>query len=303
MAARKALSSIDMAGKKIINLPAPTAGSTEAARQIDLETAREYARSRANHIGTQTVSTIDGFDAGVRLNRLDQMAAPTTPLIINAQRITGVAEPTAAQDSATKNYVDSSIASLTNGQTFKGPVRALVKTPVNVSAPGSILDNLSPAPNEVYVFGAQATGSENGPWVYNGASTPMSRPANWNTNARAVVGSYWLVTAGSSADTFLILTNDAFTLNTTTAAFKTIDVAATAAAPFGADFGDGSASSFVITHNLNTRDVHVQIRRNASPFDDLTPLAYFEYTSVNAITIGLDEVPSAAQYRVTVAKM
>lgn len=303
MTAKRALSTLDMNNKQIINLAAPTAGSTQAARQIDLETARDFARSRANHIGTQPVASIEGFDAAVRLNRLDQLTAPTTPLIINAQRITGVAEPTAAQDAATKNYVDTSIASLTNGQTFKGNVRALVKTNINIASPGATLDGLTAAVNDFYWLGAQTTGSERGPWVYNGSSSPMTRPANWNSTARAVVGSYWLVSAGTSADTFLLMTNDSFVLGTDTAGYKTIDVAAAAAAPFETAFGDGSASSFVITHNFNTRNVHVQIRRTASPFDDVTDFIYYEYTSLNTITISPDEVPSSGQYTVAVAKM
>ena len=61
---------------------------------------------RANHTGTQLASTISDFDTQVRTNRLDQMAAPTAAVALNAQKITGLADPTLAQDSATKAYVD-----------------------------------------------------------------------------------------------------------------------------------------------------------------------------------------------------
>lgn len=69
--------------------------------------------ARANHTGTQTASTISNFDTQVRTNRLDQMAAPTSAVSFNSQRITGVATPTADTDAANKGYVDSAVAGLT----------------------------------------------------------------------------------------------------------------------------------------------------------------------------------------------
>ena len=49
---------------------------------------------------------ISDFDAGVRTNRLDQMAAPTGAVSLNSQKITGLADPTADADAANKGYVD-----------------------------------------------------------------------------------------------------------------------------------------------------------------------------------------------------
>ena len=61
--------------------------------------------ARANHTGTQTASTISDFDTQVRTSRLDQMAAPTTSVALNAQKITGLADPTNAQEAVTLNYI------------------------------------------------------------------------------------------------------------------------------------------------------------------------------------------------------
>lgn len=44
---------------------------------------------------------ISDFDTGVRQNRLDQMAAPTAPVALNSQRLSGVAAATTAGDAAT----------------------------------------------------------------------------------------------------------------------------------------------------------------------------------------------------------
>jgi hypothetical protein len=61
--------------------------------------------ARANHTGTQTASTVSDFDTQVHTSRLDQMAAPTAAVALNAQKITGLADPTDAQDSVTLNYI------------------------------------------------------------------------------------------------------------------------------------------------------------------------------------------------------
>jgi hypothetical protein len=61
--------------------------------------------ARANHTGTQTASTVSDFDTQVRTSRLEQMAAPTASVALNAQKITGLADPTDAQDSVTLNYI------------------------------------------------------------------------------------------------------------------------------------------------------------------------------------------------------
>ena len=68
--------------------------------------------ARANHTGTQLAATVSDFDTQVRTSRLDQMTAPTASVALNAQKITGLADPTLAQDAATKAYTDLQITNL-----------------------------------------------------------------------------------------------------------------------------------------------------------------------------------------------
>jgi hypothetical protein len=68
--------------------------------------------ARANHTGTQLAATVSDFDTQVRTSRLDQMTAPTAAVALNAQKITGLADPTLAQDAATKAYTDTQITNL-----------------------------------------------------------------------------------------------------------------------------------------------------------------------------------------------
>lgn len=67
--------------------------------------------ARGNHTGTQLASTISNFDTQVRTSRLDQMAAPTTSVSFNNQKITNLLTPTLATDAATKGFVESASTS------------------------------------------------------------------------------------------------------------------------------------------------------------------------------------------------
>ena len=64
------------------------------------------------------------------------------------------------------------------------------------------------------------------------------------------------------------------------------------------DVGDASATSFTLTHNLNTRDVMVQIAEKGTPYGVV--LADVELTTVNTVTVGFATAPSSNQYRVTI---
>ena len=67
---------------------------------------------------------------------------------------------------------------------------------------------------------------------------------------------------------------------------------------FSASFGDGSATSYAINHNLNTNDVQVEVYRVASPID--TILCDVQRTSVNQVTLLFATAPTSNQYRVVV---
>ena len=93
------ITSADLVDGTIVN------ADINAAAAIALSKLAVDPLARANHTGSQTASTISDFDTQVRTSRLDQMAAPTAAVPLNAQKITGLADPTNAQDAVTLNYI------------------------------------------------------------------------------------------------------------------------------------------------------------------------------------------------------
>lgn len=75
-------------------------------------------------------------------------------------------------------------------------------------------------------------------------------------------------------------------------------VTAIVAAKLTATVGDGTNTSFVITHNLNTRDLQIAIRENAANYELV--YADVEMTTVNTITVKFATAPTASQYNVTI---
>ena len=80
--------------------------------------------------------------------------------------------------------------------------------------------------------------------------------------------------------------------------------AATARANLGAttkvsaSVGNGSATSIVVTHNLNTRDLQVQLFEVASPYAQV--FTDVELTTADTLTLTFSVAPSASQYRVVI---
>jgi hypothetical protein len=109
-------------------------GTITAAKMV----SDPYAR--ANHTGTQTASTISDFDTQVRTSTLNQMAAPTTSLSMNTQKITNVVDPTSAQDASTKAYVDAQVNALVNGA--PGTLDTLGEIATALSTGGSVISTV-----------------------------------------------------------------------------------------------------------------------------------------------------------------
>lgn len=292
--------------------------------------------ARSNHTGTQLAATISDFDAQVRTSRLDQLATPTAAVSLNSQRATNVADPSAAQDAATKNYVDNRVA----GQDWKDSVRAASTANVNIASPGATIDGVSLVVGDRVLLKNQTTGSQNGIYIWNGAATAMTRATDADTSAEMSSGVTVAVEeGGTNVDSLWILTtNNPITLGTTSLTFTQIPTTATSAGTgltqagnvislttpvtlanggTGATTaagartaiaattkytttisGDGAALTFNAVHNLGTKMVTVQVYDVTA--DDLVDVDIHR-TDVNTIQIGFAVAPaSGKQYDVVV---
>lgn len=298
------LSAKNMNGQKITNLGVGTTNTTDAASTADVETARANAISRANHTGTQLASTISNFDTQVRTNRLDQMAAPTGAVAFGGQQLTGVADPSGAQHAATQGWVLAQLAAQAGGLVFKGAARVATATNVTIATPGATVDGVAPTVGDVVLLTGQSTGTQNGPWVWNGAAVAMTRPANFDTAGEAVPGSMWIVQQGTFDNQLAILSNNTFVLNTDTATFSYLNPAAASDNDTGYAENcpvTAGGAAWAVNHNLGTKDVIVSVRRVASPFDELDVNVTFDTT--NQINVRPDVALASGEYRVVVAKV
>lgn len=287
MTERKFASSPDLGGKRLKSLGAPVAAD-DGARKSDVDTAYNNARSRTNHTGSQTASTISDFDTQVRTSRLDQLSAPTNPINVGTQRLTAVGDPVDAQDVVTKNFLDQALSGLTSGQITKGAVVVSVGTNVDLLNPGATLDGVTLTANDKVLLFGQTSGAENGPYVWNGPAVGMTRSPNWDSQADAQLGSYWIVLKGTRADNLALMTNDTFVFGTDTMQVVHISATPSETVPLEVDLGNGSGTSFTLTHSFGTKAVHVKVLRNASPYDELTVAV--EYPDNDTVIIKPDDV-------------
>ena len=149
---------------------------------------------------------ISDFDTGVRTNRLDQMAAPTSAVSLNSQKITGLADPTADADAANKGYVDG----VAQGLDVKDSVVATTTANGTLStafANGQSIDGVTLQTGDRILIKNQTTASQNGIYNVNASGAP-SRATDMATGANAA-GAFVFVEQGTTnAENGFVCTSD-----------------------------------------------------------------------------------------------
>jgi hypothetical protein len=267
---------------------------------------------------------------------LSALAVPIANVPFATYKITGLGNPTDDQDAATKYYVDQAVQGLT--WKVAANLLSVVNAPLtgatgtlNIDTYGALT---SADAGYRIVLTNQTTDADNGIYVYadNGTNYTLTRSTDGNPYTELIgatiyiqegttkAGTSWsqsnhyltsfadqewvqiagvgIYTAGNGiAITDNVIAADPGTGITVDGSGINIDTAVVVT-KYAANVGNGSATSYTITHNLGTRDVIVSVYDNASPYAEV--ICDVQHSSTTAITLLFSVAPTSNQYRVVV---
>jgi hypothetical protein len=173
-------------------------------------------------LGAATATSITATSGNLSLaaasgnNNVSIAPTGTGSIDANSKRITSLADPTNAQDAATKAYVDA----VKTGLDIKGSVRATTTANITLSNTQTI-DGVALSVGDRVLVKNQSTGSENGIYVVASGSWARSTDADNTPAGEVTSGMFTFVEEGTAnADSgWVLTTNDPITLGTTALAF------------------------------------------------------------------------------------
>lgn len=254
---------------------------------------------------------------------------------LSQSKATNLPTPSAAGDAATKGYVDNLVTAYNWKNAARVRVTSNVNTAspgaaldgVTMAANDRVLltAQSTGSQNGLWVWNGAAA-----------AMTRPTDFDDVTANSLEILGAIVPVREGTSADTQYVLTNDTVTLGSTSltwtatggsapAASETVagiaEIATQAETDTGTDdarfvtplklktsslrakgysttIGDGVATSIVVTHNLGTEDVTVEVKEATGSKRII--IVEWQVTSTNAITVIFSAAPTSSSIRVHV---
>lgn len=271
-----------------------------------------FANYKITNLATPTTSTdaatkqyVDDVAQGLNIHAASYAATTANLNATYANGTSGVG--------ATLTNAGTQAAFTTDGVTPPLNSRILVK------------DQTTAAQNGIYVLTTAGSGSTN--WV-------LTRATDFDTAAEIAGGDFTFVDNGTTlANTGWVSVDEVTTVGTDPIVFQQFSGAGTYQAgdgltltgntfavgagtgisvgpdavaidtgvvvtKYAANVGNGTNTSYTITHNLGTKDVIVTVYDNSSPFAEV--ICDVQHTSTTAITLLFSVAPTSNQYRVVV---
>ena len=286
---------LSMAGFKLTSLGTPTA-DTDAANKGYVDSVAQGLDPKASVVAaTTTNGTLATAFANGQVVDGVTLATGNRILIKNQTDQTANGIYTVNASGAPTRSTD-----MDNGSEFPGAFVFVEQGTVNADT-GWTCTNNAPV----------TLGSTNITWTqFSGAGTYTANNGvvlNGSVFSFAPRAGYGLQTGASGAEVKLATTSglnlssdlavgagNGITVLTNTVAIDS----AVVVSKYNTSIGDGSATSYTVTHNLNTRDVQVTLYDNTAPYAEV--IADVQHTTVNTITVLFSVAPTSNQYRVVV---
>lgn len=245
--------------------------------------------------------------------------------IINLPAPIAPTEPVRLQD----------LNSAVEGLAWKDSCRVAASANINISAPGATIDGVTMVSGDRVLLLAQTAPAENGIYIWNGAAIAATRSLDANTNDELESATTMIEEGTTSAGVTYRQTSVNFVLNTAavnwvtfgsnapvssttvagvirTATQSEVDTGSVTNAAitpatlsnyasrikkFAVTIGDGSATTFTVTHSLNSLDVTIAVYRATGGADVIVDTAR---TGVNTVQVTFAAAPASSAYRVVV---
>ena len=221
------------------------------------------------------------------------------------------------------------------GLNEKAAVLANSSGNINLNAPGASINGVTMVLNGRFLANNQTVSTQNGIYLWQGASTPAVRALDANTAAELtnatvyvpdptgttvgvtyrqltrnpVIGTdpiIWTVQGASVPDATTttpgrVMLATATNINNNTDTGKVVTVEALLSSTVikrqaKATIGNGADSAFTVSHIFNTFDVDVKVRRTAGDRADVYP--DITRTTTGSITVTFSYVPTAGEFTV-----
>jgi hypothetical protein len=248
----------------------------------------------------------------------------------SVSKVTNLPTPSSSGDAASKSYVDS----LVEGLAWKDSCRVATQSSINLSSTGATIDGITMASQDRVLVRAQSSAIDNGIYIWNGAAVAMTRSLDASTFAE-LEQAVTTVEEGTSAATSYRQDQINGVIGTNNISWQTFGTSAPAASEttagvaelatqtevntgtddlriitplklanwsgrikkYAVSIGDGSATSYTVTHNLATLDVGVTLFNNSTG-DEV--IADVTHATTNTLTVVFATAPASNAYRVVV---